>query len=444
MTYLFSGNTVITNEVEIKNDAGNAVPISRNTTTNSDTNPIFVKGTADTSFFAPTQTDAFGRLRVSNPFTLFDSSFSIGDNIKVWDTSNTNNTSYRFESNIACISMNLSTNSGDRVYRQTRRYFQYQPGKSLLSLNTFVMNKGKANLRQRVGYYDTRNGIFLENESNVNYIVKRSYVTGDVVDTRIAQNQWNGDKLNGTGLSGLNLDISKAQIFWTDVEWLGVGSVRTGFVIDGNFIVCHQFNHANVESNVYMTTATLPVRYEIENIGVTDTSSTLKHICNTVISEGGYAPTVVTRAASTTLAGLEMLQTEFRPLLAIRLKANNYGSVVVPAKLDLFGLQSTPFVYKLVQNANVIGGSWLTTGSDSVVEYNANATSIGAGGTDLMQGMFVGGTSAQPVTINLKEHNHSLQLTSNINGYPSVFCVAVKATTNNDDALGAISWEEYN
>lgn len=444
MTYLFSGNTVITNEVEIKNDAGNAVPISRNTTTNSDTNPIFVKGTADTSFFAPTQTDAFGRLRVSNPFTLFDSSFSIGDNIKVWDTSNTNNTSYRFESNIACISMNLSTNSGDRVYRQTRRYFQYQPGKSLLSLNTFVMNEGKANLRQRVGYYDTRNGIFLENESNVNYIVKRSYVTGDVVDTRIAQNEWNGDKLNGAGLSGLNLDVSKAQIFWTDVEWLGVGSVRTGFVMDGNFIVCHQFNHANVESNVYMTTATLPVRYEIENIGVTDTSSTLKHICNTVISEGGYAPTVVTRAASTKLAGLGMLQTEFRPLLAIRLKANNYGSVVVPAKLDLFGLQSTPFVYKLVQNANVIGGSWLTTGSDSVVEYNANATSMGTGGTDLMQGMFVGGTSAQPVIINLKEHNHSLQLTSNINGYPSVFCVAVKATTNNDDALGAISWEEYN
>ena len=69
---------------------------------------------------------------------------------------------------------------------------------------------------------------------------------------------------------------------------------------------------------------------------------------------------------------------------------------------------------------------------------------MGTGGTDLMQGMFVGGTSSQPTNINLKEHNHSLQLTSNINGSPSVFCVAVKATTNNDDALGAISWEEYN
>lgn len=444
MTYLFSGNTVITNEVEIKNDAGNAVPISRNTITNSDTNPIFVKGTADTSFFAPTQTDAFGRLRVSNPFTLFDSSFSIGDNIKVWDTSNTNNTSYSFEPNISCIKMNVTTSSNDKIYRQTRRYFQYQPGKSLLSLNTFVMNEGKANLRQRVGYFDTQNGVFLENSSNVNYIVKRSFVTGSAVDTRIPQNQWNGDKLDGTGSSGLNLNISKAQIFWTDVEWLGVGSVRTGFVIDGNFIVCHQFNHANLESNVYMTTATLPVRYEIENIGVTDSASSLKHICNTVISEGGYAPAVITRAASTALTGLKMSQTEFRPVLSLRLKSDNYDSVVVPSQIDVFGLQSTPFVYKLIQNANVIGGTWFTTGTDSVVEYNANATSVGTGGFDLMQGMFVGGTSAQPVTINLKEHNHSLQLTSNINGSASVFCIAVKATTNNDDALGSIAWEEYN
>lgn len=444
MTYLFTGNSYITNEIEVKNDTGNAIPISKNTDTNSNSNPIFVKGTADTSFFAPTQTDAFGRLRVSNPFTLFDSSFSIGDNTRNWDTSNTNNTSYNFESNIACVSMNVTTNSGDNVYRQTRRYFQYQPGKSLLSLNTFVMNSGKANLRQRVGYFDSQNGIFFENSNNVNYIVKRSFTTGNVVDTKVAQTNWSGDKLNGSGSSGLHFDVSKAQIFWTDVEWLGVGSVRTGFVIDGNFIVCHQFNHANIESNVYMTTATLPVRYEIENTGTTSSNSTLKHICNTVISEGGYAPSVVTRAASTSLAGLEMSQNDFRPLLSLRLKTNQYDSVVVPAKLDLFGLQSTPFVYKIVLNANVVGGSWLTTGTDSVVEYNANATTLGSDGLDLMQGMFVGGTSAQPITINLKEHNHSLQLTSNINGSPSVFCVAVKATTNNDDALGSLAWEEYN
>lgn len=444
MTYLFSGNTIITNEVEIKNDTGNALPISKNTAVNSNENPIFVKGTADTSFFAPTQTDAFGRLRVSNPYTLFDSSFTIGDNTRNWDTANTSGTTHSYESNTASIQMNVTTVSGDSVYRQTRRYFQYQPGKSLLTLNTFVMNTGKANLRQRVGYFDTKNGIFFENSNDVNYMVKRSFTTGAVVETRIAQNLWNGDTLDGTGASGINLDISKAQIFWSDIEWLGVGSVRTGFVIDGQFIVCHTFNHANIVNNVYMSSATLPIRYEIENIGPTTSNSTLKHICNTVISEGGYAPAVVTRAASTSLLGLEMSQTDFRPLLSLRLKQGETDHVTTPVKLDLFGLQTTPFVYKIIQNANVVGGSWVTTGTDSVVEYNANATSLGNGGNDLMQGMFVGGTYVQPVTIDLKSHNHSLQLTGNITGSPSVFCVAVKATTNNDDALGSISWEEYN
>jgi hypothetical protein len=193
-----------------------------------------------------------------------------------------------------------------------------------------------------------------------------------------------------------------------------------------------------------MTTATLPVRYEIENTGNTVSDSTLKHICNTVISEGGYAPAVITRSATTILSGLAMSQTVFRPLLALRLKASAVDNVVTPSKLDLYGLQNTPFAYKLILNANVIGGTWFTSDPDSVVEYNANATSLGTGGFDIMQGMFVGGTSAQPVTVNLREHNHSFQLTSNINGAPDVFCIGVLATTNNDDVLGSISWEEYN
>jgi hypothetical protein len=71
-------------EVEIKNDTGNPIPISKNTTVNSNSNPIFVKGTSDTSFFDPAQTDAFGRLRVSNPLTLFDSSHRYRDN-NLWE-----------------------------------------------------------------------------------------------------------------------------------------------------------------------------------------------------------------------------------------------------------------------------------------------------------------------------------------------------------------------
>lgn len=429
MTYLFSNNSIVTNEVEVKNDSGNALPV------------VGVEGSPITVAFSGATVDAFGRLRTSSPHTIFDNYFTIADKPVIWDTLAVNGT-YVFKPNLSCIDLGVDSSSGSKVVRQTKQYFQYQPGKSLFTLNTFVMNEGKANLRQRIGYFDNNDGIFLEQESNVAYIVKRSSVTGSPVDTRVPQNQWNGDKLDGNGISQLNLNLTKSQIFFTDIEWLGVGSVRTGFVIDGQYQIAHTFNHANLESNVYMTQATLPVRYEIENIGTTTGTSNLKQICSTVISEAGYAPSVLTRSASTSLTGLTMSQTDFRPLLSLRLKSGRTDHVVVPVNLNLFGLQTTPFVYKIQGNANVIGGSWETLGTDSVVEYNANATTLGTGGYDLEQGMFVGGTYVQPVNINLKEHNHSLQLRANINGAPEVLTIAVIATTNNDDALGSISWEE--
>lgn len=429
MTYLFSNNSIVTNEVEVKNDSGNALPV------------VGVEGSPITVAFSGATVDAFGRLRTSAPHTIFDNYFSTADKPIIWDTLAVNGT-YVFKPNLSCIDLGVDSSNGSKVVRQTKQYFQYQPGKSLFTLNTFVMNEGKANLRQRIGYFDNNDGIFLEQESNVAYIVKRSSVTGSPIDTRVPQNQWNGDKLDGNGISQLNLNLTKSQIFFTDIEWLGVGSVRTGFVIDGQYQIAHTFNHANLESNVYMTQATLPVRYEIENIGTTTGTSNLKQICSTVISEAGYAPSVLTRSASTSLTGLTMSQTDFRPLLSLRLKSGKTDHVVVPVNLSLFGLQTTPFVYKIQGNANVIGGSWETLGTDSVVEYNANATTLGTGGYDLEQGMFVGGTYVQPVNINLKAHNHSLQLRANINGDPEVFTIAVKATTNNDDALGSISWEE--
>lgn len=432
MTYLFSNasNATIVNEVEVKNDVGNALPV------------VGVTGSPLTVAFGGPTIDAFGRLRISSPYTIFDNSFSVDEKSKIWGTITENSGTYKFVPNISAIDMGVSTTQGSKVVRTTKQYFQYQPGKSLLSLNTFVMNESKSNLRQRVGYFDNKNGIFLEKDGNVSYIVKRSYVTGAPIDTRIAQSSWNNDTLLGTGKSRKSLNLDKAQIFFTDVEWLGVGSVRTGFVIDGEMIIAHQFNHANLESNVYMTTATLPVRYEIENTGITTSTSNLKQICSTVISEAGYSPATITRSVSTTLAGLEMSQTDYRPLVSIRLKSNHIDKVVLPTHLNLFGLQNTPFAYKIVADANISGGVWNTLGNDSVVEYNANATTLNGGGYDLMQGMFIGGTSAQPISINLKEHNHSLQLRANATGTPEVFTIAVRSTTNNDDALGTLTLEE--
>ena len=174
--------------------------------------------------FGGSTVDAFGRLRVSNPLTLFDSSHRYYDN-GLWVSSTTGTASATFSSNEGLVNLSVGTANGDQIIRETSKVFSYQPGKSLLVLSTFVLGTAKANLRQRIGYFRADNGVYFERDGTTLYVVERSNVTGSVVNTRVAQANWNQDKLDGTGPSRITLDAAKAQIFYADIEWLGLGTV---------------------------------------------------------------------------------------------------------------------------------------------------------------------------------------------------------------------------
>src|SRR6056300_1795785 len=197
-----------------------------------------------------TGTDAFGRQRVSNPLTIFDSTNVMSKN-DLFDESLTGSGTVSYEANNSTVSLNTTTASGDKVIRQSKRVMTYQPGKSLLNLNTFVMNTQESGLEQRVGMFDANNGIFFEDTGTGYQIVRRTYTSGSAVDNNVAQASWNGDKLDGTGPSGYTLDPTKASIMFTDYEWLGMGAVRVGFVIDGKFITAHTFLDGNNLDTVY-------------------------------------------------------------------------------------------------------------------------------------------------------------------------------------------------
>ena len=253
---------------------------------------VMTSGQAGPSTYVPagnlnSGSDAFGRTRISQPLTLFDSSHRYADN-DLWAEDTTGTASSTFNSNAGLVELDVGSASGDELIRETTKVFAYQPGKSLLIMNTFVFDAPKTNLRQRVGYFGTDNGIYLEQDGTDVNIVERSLVTGSVTETRIAQSNWNVDTMDGTGRSNLTLDLTKAQILWMDLEWLGLGSVRVGFVINGQFVCCHIFHHANLVDSTYITTASLPLRQEITNTGLTSGASQAKQVCATVISEGGY------------------------------------------------------------------------------------------------------------------------------------------------------------
>ena len=393
-------------------------------------------------------TDAFGKLRVSNPYTLFDSNFRYDNAPTKWNSGNSLSSSITHLANASTVALTVGTASGSTAIRETNKVMHYQPGKSLLIMNSFCMSPMQGNLRQRIGYFSIKNGIFLELNNSILYIVKRSYVTGSAVDTRIPQSDWNINRLDGTdrNLGSFTLDISKTQIFWSDIEWLGVGSVRCGFVINGQYIPCHIFHHANSESDVYMTTASLPLRCEIEATGTLTSTATFKQICSTVISEGGYelAGTPKTSGLQVDKPKILVSANTLYPAISIRLKASNLDSIVLPKQLSLVGTTASDYRYIFISNADIIGANWQSVSNNSVVEYNANANSTmsTANAINLIQGYFVSTGSTSP-TIQLDSQLFKYQLSSNSFSNSSItLTVAVEAIANNDKVLASLDWEE--
>ena len=390
-----------------------------------------------------TSVDGFGRLRVGEPHTLFESFHRFGLANSKWNYATTGSGDVSFSSNEGCVLMNVGTGSTDSVLFETKKVFPYQPGKSLLIMMTSTFDVPTSNLTQRLGYYSSNNGVYLEQVDSDAYLVLRSITTGSVVNNRIIQNNWNTDRFDGTGPSGITLDLTKSQIFWSDLEWLGVGSVRCGFIINGQMHIAHIFHHANIAVSTYMQTACLPLRYEILNTGTTSKSSSMRKICSTVLSEGGYNQVALSRSASTPVTGKNLTNGIMNPLVSIRLKSSRLDSVVIPSMIDFYGLQATAYKYFIIRNVTSLGNTnWTTTGADSSVEYDISANTI-TGGEIVHQGIFKGQETSQTVSLT-ENFNHTLQLTRTLNqANGDIFTIAVEPTTNNDDAIVALSWQEH-
>ncbi len=236
--------------------------------------------------------DAFGRLRVSSPINEWTSEFQYNLHPLFFDEVTASNGSVTHLPNESAASLAVATDNGSKAIMQTFSYFRYQPGKSQVIAMTFVADSQQANTDMRIGYFDDNNGFFLEltGASTVN-VVRRTKTSGTVVNNKVAQADWNLDTLDGdadsANSSGKTLDLTKAQILWIDFQWLSTGRIRMGFDIDGILIYVHEFLIANVIATPSITTANLPVRWEIINTAAASATKTLTAICSSVFVEGG-------------------------------------------------------------------------------------------------------------------------------------------------------------
>jgi hypothetical protein len=373
--------------------------------------------------------DAFGRQRVSTPFTLFDSTMRYDKRADQWYEITAGGATTNFLTNASTLELKTTTASGDSVLRRTKQRFPYQPGKAIFILQSFVGATPTSGLTQEVGFFDDQNGVMVRASGTTIQFVIRSFTTGSVVENVVSQSAWNINTLP-------SLDFSKAQIFATDLEWLGVGRVRCGFVIDGEIKYCHEFNHANNISSVYMQTAILPLSYRLANTTAQASGRTLQQICCSILSEGGYEPDGATYSVSHSLASIPNTSGE-RVTAGIRMASGRTGNVILPTKIDVACATSDIIVWRLRLNPTVSGVTWIAANNGrGNVETTTSATAV-SGGTIVNTGIV---SQGQSLGLSI-DAAIRLALGVNASGQSDVLMLTVDSDAA-AKAIGQIGWVE--
>jgi len=213
--------------------------------------------------------DAFGNLRVGTASIIAGYEYTNGDMADLFQDASVSGGSFIREPSRSEGVLSVGTTNGASIKRTSNRYHYYQPGVGNLVIQTLYFGDlGRANNSRGFMYGDDDNGLFWELDGTVLHVGIRSNISGTIVDTRVAQANWNADKLDGIGISGMNLDLMKANFFFFDFAWLGVGPVRFGLIgPSGERNVCHVFENPNANGSAYMRTGSLPVRWWNTNKG---------------------------------------------------------------------------------------------------------------------------------------------------------------------------------
>lgn len=347
---------------------------------------IDARGQASIRFAEGSPTlDAFNGLRTSEGTILGGYDQANGDMADLFQDVTVGTASITYVPAASHSVLSVGTGATDSVTRTTNRYHYYQPGVGQFALVTCALgDTGKANNTRRWGYFDANDGVFFEMQGTILNVVLRSSVSGSVVETRVPQSAWNGDKLDGTGLSGFTLAVDHANLYGIDLAWLGVGVVRMLVTApDGSRWVCHTFENPNANVGAYMRTGCLPMRWENFNTGVTGSTTEFKQICSAVYSQSRTDYTFWRYSDIERLTPIEV--TTNTPILSMRVKAGSRVGIY-PEAVDVL-VTGGAVKFTIIDDATLTGATWAIAGAD-VAEGDIAATAVSGG--SLFYSFYVG------------------------------------------------------
>ncbi|MCB1711667.1 MAG: hypothetical protein KDH96_04055 [Candidatus Riesia sp.] len=392
----------------------------------------------DAGSLVATSFDAFGRQRVSSPSTTLDLKLNNDFNTDVtWSTSTSGGGAIAHTQATASVALTVGATASDRAVIQSRSKGIYYPGKSLQIMMTFVLGSNSSGVTKRCGYFDDLNGLFIQQGEDgvISFVIRNQSV-----DTVVPQSSWNGDTMDGNGMSGITLNPEAAQILFIDVEWLGVGSVRFGFVVDGKFILCHSQHHANSVTGVYMGNPNLPIRYEISTTG--GDPSSLKAICSTVIAEGGPDSVGRTIAPSRGITEKAVAGNSWGELLSVRIRdAYKNSANLVPFNISVLNSSTTDYYWELVLNdPDMSSGTYVSTGT--LTEFSINRTGTPTGSGFILASGYGASVVGSPSQIYF-DFKSVLKVACGISGVADILSLRVRnMTIGSDDFYGAVTLQE--
>jgi hypothetical protein len=396
--------------------------------------------------------DAFGRLRTSQPYVLFDAQNEYNASNLFWEDKLTGTATAGFLPNESAIDLTVSAN-GDKAIRQSRQYLRYQPLRSHLVVLTTVPGEPEIDLRRRWGLFDDQNGIFFESLGSTVSIVRRSFTSGGVVDDAVPQSQWGvargTDRLDGSGLSRFSLSQLFNNIYAMDLQWLSAGAVRVGVMVGRELLYAHEFANENTLTTPYMTTANLPVRYEIEALAAPGATKHLKSICAAVVSEGGFEiergipnSVAMTAVKSVPIASGRVPLISIRPKSTFGPSAKVVRGQIIPESIAAIAGSGSALITAVYNPTTLTAAAFASAGTDSIVDFDTAATAI-TGGTVLPFQFYASGAAAGARGVALPDLLSRLPLTLDIAGAnPIALTICAQSLGGTIDAAAAINFRE--
>ena len=435
------GDVTISNEVEIKNDTGNPVPVSLPADV-FDTDPYgaSVIRIDDTT----KQHTSKNRVKMSNYEVTDFATFTTGKDADIWDELTTGTASATHDEYLGMVKLEVGSDAGDSVIRQTKRVQRYIPGRQGEVSMTMIFGTPTTGVRRRFGLFDELNGFFFEDSGDGTYrCVLRRNTAGGVEEESFARDVWNVDKLDGTGPSGITADPTAIQHMSIEYEWYGAGMIEWNFIIANNKYAIHRIYHGNTHTHTWASKAALPVRIELTNVAGTSGTHTYYQGSHSLSVEGTTELLGRQQSIATPITGRNLgTANTFTPLVAIRLKSDALDSVVIPDEFAACTLDNTDIFIRAIEDATITGGTWVSFSDDSAVEYNITATGF-SNGSIISTAYISSGNMGQ---IGKFPDRSITQIqrstTTTLGDTTGTFLIAVAATGSNKEGWASMGWIE--